>query len=672
MIRLIQFISVLLAGSACAQVQVSRDRFGGLTELSTTPGQFFRLEKFGNRDLLVTPEGHGFVALGINHISSLGRPVEDGLQVKGNEGWEAYWETVLKDRLESWHCNTIGYGGPEAYRVKLPWFGTIGIAAIEKHRSDPRLGGANAFRFPDVFDPEWAKRVENRIRAATEPHLDDAMLVGWFWTDTPTWDLYRTRALRQTDWVSEIRTLPADSPGRKSYAAFLGERYDGTGELDLDDLNEFYGLTLTSLTDLNTADFSEIAVGRHRVQEDDLAFLAVIARRFYAVVGKAQREADPNHLVFGDRYLAGDAPEFVLAAAGPWIDAVAVQPGDRYSPLYPPSTIYPEKEIELLHAVTGKPVLICDHAISFPTSDQPRTIFEQMPSEADAAQATRDFIRSAFEKPYQLGYLRCQYVDRPAGMGRGLRQGLVRADDRPRELLVRAYREGFAELIANIRVAGPLSAWTPLFDGKTLDGWQVHSGKARYEVVDGMIVGTTVSESPNTFLCTQRTYRDFELELEVKCDVGLNSGIQIRSRIAQGETEVMNLKNPDQPKTLTIPHDRVHGYQVEIATAVSGMSGGVYDEARRFVFLDEPGDKPGAKTAFKDGEWNHFRILCQGNRIRTWVNGIRCADVRDDRDSEGVIGLQVHGNVSVTGRVSKKPYEERQVRFRNLRIREIP
>jgi len=71
-----------------------------------------------------------------------------------------------------------------------------------------------------------------------------------------------------------------------------------------------------------------------------------------------------------------------------------------------------------------------------------------------------------------------------------------------------------------------------LFDGKTLTGWSVHSGFAKYEVEDGAIVGTTVKGSPNSFLCTDRRYGDFVLEFEVNLDPRLNSGVQIRSGIA--------------------------------------------------------------------------------------------------------------------------------------------
>jgi hypothetical protein len=289
------------------------------------------------------------------------------------------------------------------------------------------------------------------MRIAVAPYKDDRTLVGWFWTDTLTWDLHRTRALRGTDWVSELRLLPKESSGRQAYMKFLDDRYRSR----LKDFNLCYGLAIESLDDLGEVDFRTIAVGRHVVHEDDMAFLEVIAQRFYEIVGKAPREADPNHLVLGDRYLAGDSRESVLIAAKPWIDAVAVQPGDRYTMLYPPSTEIPSDEIEAPHVTTGKPVLICDHAINFPTESHPRTIFEQMLDEGSAAAATSKFLKAAFAKKYLLGYFRCQYIDRPASFGRGLRQGILNEKGFAREPIVSVYRDAFEEAIEVINTLNP-------------------------------------------------------------------------------------------------------------------------------------------------------------------------------------------------------------------------
>lgn len=203
--------------------------------------------------------------------------------------------------------------------------------------------------------------------------------------------------------------------------------------------------------------------------------------------------------------------------------------------------------------------------------------------------------------------------------------------------------------------------WISLFDGKTLNGWSVHSGFAKYRVEDGTIVGTAVKESSNTFLCTDREFGDFILEFEVLLtDPKLNSGVQFRSMIADEEL-IFWFRNGDGiPQPNTVPPDRVYGYQVEIATETNGSSGGVYDEARRAFMPWRPEAGSEASKAFKDNQWNKYRIECKGNSIKTMVNGIVCADFRDSLNDRGIIGLQVHDVGD-----DPTPYE---VRWRNIRI----
>ena len=77
-------------------------------------------------------------------------------------------------------------------------------------------------------------------------------------------------------------------------------------------------------------------------------------------------------------------------------------------------------------------------------------------------------------------------------------------------------------------VHGADGEWVSMFDGESLDGWTQINGTAEYEVQEGVIIGTTVEGSPNSFLCTEKTYIDFELEFDVQVDSRLNSGVQIR------------------------------------------------------------------------------------------------------------------------------------------------
>jgi len=190
----------------------------------------------------------------------------------------------------------------------------------------------------------------------------------------------------------------------------------------------------------------------------------------------------------------------------------------------------------------------------------------------------------------------------------------------------------------------PGSQWVEIFNGKDLAGWEQLNGTAKYEVQDGVIVGTTVRGSANSFLCTKKHYSDFILELEFKVDPELNSGVQIRSN------SFKDYRN-----------GRVHGYQVEIDPSARAWSAGVYDEARR-GWLNDLKDNEAARKAFKQGQWNHVRVEAVGDSIKTHLNGVPAADFEDSMTAVGFIGLQVHSN---------KKDEPLQVRWRNIRIKDL-
>lgn len=182
--------------------------------------------------------------------------------------------------------------------------------------------------------------------------------------------------------------------------------------------------------------------------------------------------------------------------------------------------------------------------------------------------------------------------------------------------------------------------WKHLFDGKTLQGWNQMNGKAKYEVLDGAIKGTTVTGEPNSFLVTNEEYGDFILELELK--VGdMNSGIQFRSLPDAGI------------------NGKVRGYQAEIDPSDRAWSGGIFDEGRRgWMYQTEM--NPTAKKAFVKNGWNRYRIEAIGPVIRTWVNDIPVAYLVDDLTLKGFIALQVHGVKMRAGGAS--------VQWRNIKI----
>ena len=187
------------------------------------------------------------------------------------------------------------------------------------------------------------------------------------------------------------------------------------------------------------------------------------------------------------------------------------------------------------------------------------------------------------------------------------------------------------------------AAWDNLFNGSDFSNFQQLNGEATYQIENGEMVGISKLGTPNSFMATKQTYSDFILEFEVLVENGLNSGVQFRS-----------LSKEDYRK------GRVHGYQAEIETSARKWAGGIYDEGRRGWLYPLAGN-PKGQNAFKTGEWNKYRIEAIGNNIRTWVNGIQCANLVDDLTAEGFIAFQVHS-------IGKKEQEGKTVRWKNIRI----
>lgn len=169
--------------------------------------------------------------------------------------------------------------------------------------------------------------------------------------------------------------------------------------------------------------------------------------------------------------------------------------------------------------------------------------------------------------------------------------------------------------------------FVPLFDGKSLTGWEGNPEVFRVE--DGAIVAGSLKKpiARNDFLCSVKEFGDFDLRLKAKLvGDGDNAGVQFRTR--------------------RIPsHHEVSGYQCDMGTAFGrSVWGALYDESRRNKMLAE-GDQAKIQEVFKKGEWNELRILCSGPRIQIWLNGLQTIDYSEPDEKiarTGILGLQVH------------------------------
>jgi hypothetical protein len=189
----------------------------------------------------------------------------------------------------------------------------------------------------------------------------------------------------------------------------------------------------------------------------------------------------------------------------------------------------------------------------------------------------------------------------------------------------------FIALIASINVLAQDA--TPLFDGKSLEGWEtIESDQRLWKVTDGAIVGGDASLKEmiphNSFLSSKESFGNFELRLKVRLrgtEGFVNSGVQILS------TRVTN-------------SSEMSGYQID---AGDGWWGKLYDESRRNKVIAEPTDGEAVARAVKKDDWNEYRIVAENGHIRAWINDVPTFDYTES-DKEisqtGHIGLQVHGS----------------------------
>lgn len=188
------------------------------------------------------------------------------------------------------------------------------------------------------------------------------------------------------------------------------------------------------------------------------------------------------------------------------------------------------------------------------------------------------------------------------------------------------------------------SGSTALFDGETFSGWE--GPQEFFRIENGAIVAGSMERNipKNQFLCTERTYEDFELTLKAKfVPNNNNGGIQIRSS-----------RIPD--------HHEVRGYQVDVGySSGKPVWASIYDESRRNRFIAEaPVDQ--IERLLRKDDYNEYRIRCMGDRIQVWFNGEAVVDYTEKDQSierSGVICVQIHG-----GQPSEASYKD-------IRIKEL-
>ncbi len=191
--------------------------------------------------------------------------------------------------------------------------------------------------------------------------------------------------------------------------------------------------------------------------------------------------------------------------------------------------------------------------------------------------------------------------------------------------------------------------WVSLFNGTDLDGWRIVAlADPAPAVVEGgaMVLRQRENTVEHTFVTSEKKYRNFILELDLKDDPSFNSGILLRCVDAPADA-----------------HVRLNGYQIKIDNSQRSWTGGVFDDfGAGWTWLFDLKDDAVARAAFKLGEWSHFRIECIDSSIKVWVNGIPTCHLIDEKYREGYIAFKIHS-------LGNKPDATKSaIRLKNIRL----
>ena len=174
-----------------------------------------------------------------------------------------------------------------------------------------------------------------------------------------------------------------------------------------------------------------------------------------------------------------------------------------------------------------------------------------------------------------------------------------------------------------------------IFNGKNLDGWKIH-GTEKWYVEDGLLVCESGPDEEYGYLSTDKSYYNFEIELEFLQEANGNSGVFFRS---------------------TFEGTKVSGWQVEVAPP-NRDTGGIYESYGRGWLIKIEDEK---EDILKMGEWNKMKIKVVDGRATTWLNGQQMVDIEDEKIAEGKgsIALQIHSGGGI------------KVKWRNLKVKEL-
>ncbi|MEI6501533.1 MAG: hypothetical protein WCP21_10995, partial [Armatimonadota bacterium] len=395
---------------------------------------FFHVEQLNGRWWLITPKGEAFYAVGTDHASynahwceKLGYAPYHKNCVEKYKGDEEAWGQSTAQRLKDWNFNAIGCGWTKTMVGKaLPRDEFITFGA-EFSAQDDIAEKINWTGFPNVFSPLWPGYCEKKARRFCTPLRNDPWIIGyfldneleWFGKDGQQWGLF-----------DECTKKPATHTAKQAMVAFLKERHPSIAAFNAAWQTQF------ASWDAFAANTEVIKTASEQATADRMAFIGLIAEKYFATTAAAVKKADPNHLNLGARF-AGFMPKGVIAIAGKYCDVVSVNYYGRVDLERGISTDMPKVFADYA-AECRRPMMITEW--SFPAYDSGLPCKfgagQRVATQTEKARCYEIYQTALMAMPFMVGSNYFMWVDEPAlGIASTFPEdsnyGLVDVDDKP-------------------------------------------------------------------------------------------------------------------------------------------------------------------------------------------------------------------------------------------------
>jgi glyoxylase-like metal-dependent hydrolase (beta-lactamase superfamily II) len=365
---------------------------------------FFRLHKTNHWWWLVDPKDGEMVSLGINHVAPhfllsndyraahIETYGDDLVTAKGlpNLRGEAVkdFQAASIELVRSWGFNTLGKHNPLP-QSEMPWLASFRPAPIDGWRGNKK-------NYPDPFDPETERLVDAKAREWAQTHGQDRLIIGIAMNDMPRW---RSSPQQIHPWVRKLMARYTGTPGKRAWVEFLKTRYPNPQAAA-----KVYGCEASTWEDLERKSKWGRPNDPRQAFRDELAFLPLVADRWYGLTTEALRRHAPNHLIFGDKIIVPeDLPEWLEPIVKRHFDVLCLQwfghAGDQIEML------------ESLHLRTGKPILMADSSFAHPNERVPNPKGFPVSSQEEVGEAYYRYLKAVISKPYVLGWHHCGFME---------------------------------------------------------------------------------------------------------------------------------------------------------------------------------------------------------------------------------------------------------------------